>query len=71
MPARPQMAFENEVIILQKLKKLGIKQIIGSGQTRNGFCYIILERYGPNLRFVLRKMKYEKFTLKTAVQIGL
>jgi hypothetical protein len=66
-----QISFENEVIVLQKLKTMGINQLAGSGKTRDGLSYIILNRYGPNLRAVLAKMKYERFTIKTAVQIGL
>ena len=31
----------------------------------------MLQKYGPNLKTVLEKMRHERFTIKTAVQIGL
>jgi serine/threonine protein kinase len=37
----------------------------------NGHFYIIMMNYGQNLKQMLRASKYSRFSLKTAVQIGI
>jgi serine/threonine protein kinase len=37
----------------------------------NGHFYVIMAKYGKNLRQMMRESKYNRFSLKTAVQIGL
>jgi hypothetical protein len=33
--------------------------------------YIVMEKYGPSVKHMIKKSKYDRFTQKTAVQIGL
>jgi hypothetical protein len=71
MPARKSSEFQKEVTVLQKLQESGVNQLVTNGKSDEGLFYIILTKYGPNLKTVLDKVNYKRFTLKTAVQIGL
>ena len=53
MPNRSIKAFEEEAIVLMKLKAKGVSQIVTSGTTACGHHFIILEKYGPNLSKML------------------
>jgi casein kinase 1 len=44
--------------------------MITHGKSSTGIYYIIMERYGPSLKTMLRQSKYERFSIKSAIQIG-
>jgi hypothetical protein len=46
-------------------------QYVTSGLTEGGISYLILKKYGLSLFDMLQKSKFQRFTIKTAVQIGL
>lgn len=52
-----------------KLTK-GFSQLVTSG-IAEGITFIIMEKNGPNLKSMLRKCKTKRFSIKTALQIGI
>ena len=57
-----------ELYVLQLLRSQNFEnQLIAHGKTDCGHCYIILNKYGPNLKVVLEKSKFDRFTTKTVI----
>lgn len=58
--------------MLEKLKEQakGFTKLIWC-DTYEGFKYFIMVKYGPNLKQMLRKCKAKRFSIKTALQIGM
>ena len=67
MTAKACDEFEREVLVLMRLKEQSSEILITSGQVKPKLYYIILKKFGPNLKTVLEKMKHNRFTIKTAV----
>ena len=45
--------------------------MISHGTTKEGLQYIIMYKYGPSLKMMLRRTKLKRFSIKTAIQIGI
>jgi hypothetical protein len=68
MPARKGKYSSQEVIVLGKLIETGFSdQLISQGNTDGGHAYLILTKYGLDLRQMLKESKYERFSIKTTV----
>ena len=60
--------------VYQALKHKGNNdgaKMITHGVSEQGHFYIIMEKYGLSLKEMLRHAKTQRFSLKTAVQIGI
>ena len=45
--------------------------LLADGKSSDGLQYLIMTKFGPTLRQMLLKSKFQRFTVKTSVQIGL
>lgn len=45
--------------------------MLDHGTTKEGLQYIIMNKYGPSLKSMLRRTKLKRFSIKTAIQIGI
>jgi serine/threonine protein kinase len=65
---------KTETQILEELKETkakGFSEIITHGAVSNDLYFIILRRYGPSIKQMIRRSVYKRFSVKTAIQIGL
>ena len=63
---------EVEVALEIKKEKLeGFSQIVSHGTFPNGLMYMIMPKYGPSLKQLLRRSRFRRFSIKTSVQIGM
>lgn len=58
-----------EEIAAENLK--GFTKLVTYGTTANNIQYVIMQKYGPSLKQMLRRTKTKRFHIKTAIQIGL
>jgi casein kinase 1 len=59
---------------MEKITEQGLKgfaKLVLSGITENKIQYVIMQKYGPSLKLMLRKTKAKRFHIKSAIQIGL
>jgi hypothetical protein len=74
MHSSPNLDMNKEVKVLKELterKFEGFSTIISHGLIKNKVIYIVMCKYGPSLKQMLRRSKHKRFSLKTAVQICL
>ncbi len=45
--------------------------MICHGKTDDNLQYIVMNKYGPSLKMMLRRTKSKRFSIKTAIQIGM
>jgi|LauGreDrversion4_2_1035121.scaffolds.fasta_scaffold1043069_1 hypothetical protein len=66
---------DDPLIELQALKLLqnfkGFSKLVSYGTTNEGHNFLVLEQLGPSLKFLLRKTRKRKFSIKTTVQVGI
>ena len=56
--------------MLLELKKKnfeGFPTIVTHGLTDTGCVFIVMQKYGSNLKVMLRKSKFKLFSIKTAI----
>lgn len=49
----------------------GFANMITNGKTDDNLQYIVMNKYGPSLKMMLRRTKSKRFSIKTAIQIGM
>lgn len=63
-----------EISIMEHLKRAGCKgfpKIVSHGTIEGRLRYVVMQKYGPSLKFMLKRNKKKRFRIKTVVQIGL
>lgn len=45
----------------------GFTKIFSHGKTDCGIVYIVMQKLGPSLKYMLRRTKRQRFSLKTGV----
>lgn len=61
---------KTEVQILEEIKSKeydGFSTILAHGMIDQGLSYIIMKKYGPSLKVMLRRSKFKRFSIKTAI----
>lgn len=62
---------DDPLIELQVLKLLqnfkGFSKLVSYGTTNEGHNFLVLEQLGPSLKFLLRKFRKRRFSIKTTV----
>lgn len=73
-PARQNILNEVlcKIIKNKKYKKIpGLPNVIATGTTETDLKYFVIEKFGPTLKYILKKTKNGKFSVKTSIQIGI
>jgi hypothetical protein len=63
-----------EVDVLMQLKEAGFdgfSRILLHGYQQSGLLYVIMHKYGPSLKCMLRRSKHKRISVKSSIQIGI
>ena len=61
-----------EVTALKLLSDFkGFSKLVSYGTTNEGHNFLVLEQLGPSLKFLLKKTRRRRFSVKTTIQIGM
>lgn len=63
-----------EITVAQQILQAnldGFSRVIAHGNLPGNLMYIIMPKYGPSLKQMLRRSRYKRFSIKSSVQIGI
>lgn len=56
---------------LRASKVLGFPRLVSHGMVEPSVWYVIMQKYGPSLKCMLKRSQKKRFRIKSVVQIGM